>query len=71
MRKHIFKTSNICFFIRKINVQNILRYWSYATHRKTFFRPGSNAAHVAGLNPIGLAGSLAQTSDPVGQTMPP
>jgi hypothetical protein len=39
--------------------------------RKHFFRHASNAAHVAGLNPAGLAGSLAQTSDPVGQTMPP
>ena len=33
MRKHIFKTSNI-FYLK--NVQNMLEYWSYATHKKTF-----------------------------------
>jgi hypothetical protein len=32
-----------------------------------FFWVGSNSAHVAGLDPTGLTGSLAQTSDPAGQ----
>jgi len=36
MRKHIFKTSHI-FFLYKRNVQNMLGYWPYATHKKTFF----------------------------------
>jgi len=31
-----------------------------------FFWAGSSSAHVVGLNPTGLAGSLAQTSDHVG-----
>ena len=31
-----------------------------------FFWAGSGSAHVAGLNPAGLAGSLAQTNDPAG-----
>jgi len=35
MRKHIFKTLNI-FCIKK-SVQNMLGYWPYATHKKTFF----------------------------------
>jgi len=35
MRKHIFKTSNIFVYIKKI--QNMLGYWPYATHKKTFF----------------------------------
>ena len=33
-----------------------------------FFWAGSISTHVAGLNPAGLAGSLAQTSDPARQT---
>ena len=38
MRKHIFKTSNICFFyIYKKNVQNMLGYWPYTTHKNIFF----------------------------------
>jgi len=32
-----------------------------------FFRAGPSRAHVVGLDPAGLAGSLAQTSDPAGQ----
>jgi hypothetical protein len=32
--RHIFETSNI-FCIKK-NVQNMLGYWPYATHKKTF-----------------------------------
>jgi len=35
MRKHIFETSNI-FCIYKKNIQNMLGYWPYATHKKTF-----------------------------------
>jgi hypothetical protein len=35
MRKHIFETSNI--FLYKKNVQNMLEYWPYAAHNKTFF----------------------------------
>jgi len=31
-----------------------------------FFRAGPNPAHVVGLDPAGLAGLLAQTSDPAG-----
>jgi len=31
-----------------------------------FFWAGSSSAHVAGLDPAGFAGSLAQTSDPAG-----
>jgi hypothetical protein len=64
----------------------VLRYWPYATYKKTFFLDkyiyakknqwsysfffwaGSISTHVAGLNPAGLAGSLAQTSDPARQT---
>jgi hypothetical protein len=37
MQKQIFKTSNICFFYIKKKIQNMLGYWSYATHTKTFF----------------------------------
>jgi hypothetical protein len=37
MRKHIFKTSNIYFFIYKKDVQNMLGYWPYATHTKKHF----------------------------------
>jgi hypothetical protein len=36
------------------------RYYSF------FLEVGSSSAHVAGLNPAGIAGSLAQTSDPAG-----
>jgi hypothetical protein len=36
MRKHIFKTSNI-FCIYKKSIQNMLGYWPYAAHKKTFF----------------------------------
>ena len=36
MRKHIFKTSNI-FCIKKESIQNMLGYWPYAIHKKTFF----------------------------------
>ena len=36
MRKHIFKTFNI-FSIYKKNIQNMLGYWPYAAHKKTFF----------------------------------
>jgi len=31
-----------------------------------FLGAGSSSAHVAGLNPAGIAGSLTQTSDPTG-----
>jgi len=31
-----------------------------------FLRAGSSSAHMAGLNPAGLVGSRAQTSDPAG-----
>jgi hypothetical protein len=34
-----------------------------------FLGAGSSAAQVAGLNPAGIAGSLAQTSDPAGQKL--
>jgi hypothetical protein len=34
---------------------------------ENFFLAGPSPAHVAGLDPVGLAGSLAQTSDPAGQ----
>jgi len=34
MRKHNFKTSNICFFFKE-EIQNMLGYWPYAT-QKTF-----------------------------------
>jgi len=33
---------------------------------KFFFRAGPSPAHVAGLDPASLAGSLAQASDPAG-----
>ena len=38
IRKHIFKNFK-CFFlyIYKKNVQNMLEYWSYATHKKFFY----------------------------------
>jgi len=36
MRKHIFETSNICFFIYKKNIKNMLGYWSMQ-HAKIFF----------------------------------
>jgi len=34
----------------------------------TYFWAGSNSAHVARLNPTGLAESIAQANDPTGQT---
>ena len=34
MRKHIFKTFNI-FYIKR-NIQNMLEYWPYATHKNIF-----------------------------------
>jgi len=34
-----------------------------------FLGAGSSSAQVAGLNPAGIAGSLAQTSDPAGQKL--
>jgi len=40
------------------------RYYSFF-----FLGAGSSAAQVAGLNPAGIAGSLAQTSDPAGQKL--
>ena len=36
MRKHIFETSNI-FLYTKRALKSMLEYWSYATHKKTFF----------------------------------
>jgi len=44
----------------KINTREKQRCYSF------FFWAGSSSAHVAGLNPASLAGSLAQTSDPAG-----
>jgi hypothetical protein len=35
MRKHVFKTSNI--FCIKSNVQKMLGYWPYATHKNIFY----------------------------------
>ena len=37
MWKNIFKTSNIFFIYKKKNVQNMLGYWLYLAHKKTFF----------------------------------
>jgi hypothetical protein len=36
MQKHIFETSNICFFNKK-NVKNMLGYWPYATRKNIFY----------------------------------
>jgi len=37
MRKHIFENFQYIFLYKKKNVQNMLGYWLYATHKKTNF----------------------------------
>jgi hypothetical protein len=47
-------------------VKNIRENHKFFEEIFGFFWAGSSSAHVAGLDPAGLAGSLAQTSDPAG-----
>ena len=42
-------------------------YYIFSFFSFFIFWVGSSAAHVAGMDPAGLVGSLAEASDPAGQ----
>jgi len=54
------------FYNIKIQKKNHKKIHKKTTILLVFLEAGSSSAHVAGLNPAGIAGSLAQTSDPAG-----
>jgi len=49
------------------NLRKITDFFEIIFWRIFFSRTGPSPAHVAGLDPAGLTGSLAQASDPAGQ----
>jgi len=52
-------------FLSYKNINRKINRWK-KKHKPFFFGAGFNSVHVAGLNPAGIAWSLAQASDPAG-----